>query len=192
MGRDIWTTREGWSVGYLAGDREKVYSQLDEQLGRGQWRIAWRLANGDVLDYSQIFYEDFVDGYRAHFQQHPEEADFLTANFSYAYDKDLISREEAFDPYAYYNRPGHYNQIHHAALNIALRMLGASFRGQRPIQVRGGEEGDKWNPGRIMATRPEQIPPDVELNGRWDWQEGSVEHLYQAAKVIQVRRLITG
>lgn len=198
MSSEVWVVKEGLSPGYFNKDREEVYSQFDEQFGAGCWRVAWRLADGEIQDYNRQFLLNFVTGYALHFTQHPEEARFLTEGFSYAYDDTLIPKVSAFDPEAYYNRPGFRNQIHHAALNIALEsVLVMPFKGDVPIQVRGGRPGTnqaiwplgwRWHPGRIMTPRPDLIP-DVQVAKRWHWKEGSIEHMYQAAKVIQVKEI---
>ena len=185
-----WTIVERPS--YLGKQRGAKEAEWNEKYGEGNWRYAWELANGEVLDYERVFWEIYVAGYVRYFLAHPEETIFLSENFSYAYDKEEINREEAFDPHALYNKPGHPNQFHNVALNIALEcFLGLPFKGERPIQVREGKpgtetdhqpEGYLWSPGRIPAVRPELIPRDIE---GW-WRRGSIEDLYQSAKVVQV------
>lgn len=163
------------------------------EYGEGNWRLTWELVGGEILDYEGIIWKIYVPGYVRHFLLNPKEAEFLTRNFSYAYDKEMITREEAFDIYALYNKTGRPNQFHNVALNIALEWyLGLPFMGDRPIQAREGKpgtspenqpEGYLWSPGRIMTVRPELIP-DYPLKG-W-WNSGSIEDLYQKAKVLQV------
>lgn len=41
-------------------------------------------------------------------------------------------------------------------------------------------------PGRIPAAYPEMIP-NIVLENSW-WQPGSIEELYQKAKVLQIRK----
>ena len=89
----------------------------------------------------------------------------------------MVSKEEAFSPYAKYDKPGTVNQFHNVALNIALEeRLGRPFTGSRPIQVREGKpgtdpatwpEGWRWSPGRIAAAHPELIPEEVIFDSAW-------------------------
>lgn len=178
---------------YLGKHREVKELECNLKYGEENWRYAWELSNGAVLDFPAVFWNFYVSGYAAYFQTYPSEAHYLTGYFSYAYDKELVDRTTAFDPFALYNQPGHPNQFHHVALNIALEyFLGLPFKGAAPIQVREGKpgtptedwpEGHIWGPGRIPATRPDLIPHDIE---GW-WRRGSIEDLYQSAKVIQVK-----
>lgn len=179
--------------GYAGKRKDDQIALWNQEYGEGNWRLVWELADGEVLDYEGVFWKVYVPGYVRYFLDHPDEALFLTANFSYAYDKEQIDRDAAFDPYALYDKPGHPNQFHNVALNIALEyFLGLPFKGTRPIQVREGKpgtpnhlqpEGYLWSPGRIATVRPELIPEGIE---GW-WNKGTIEDLYQSAKVLQVR-----
>ncbi len=195
---EIVKPKPGWQVverpGFQGKKKDEQVARWNQQYGEGNWRMAWQLRNGEIYRYEQIFYNFYVAGYVRHFLDHPDEADLLTRQFSFAYDKDLITRQQAFDPYALYNRPHKPNQFHNIALNIALELfLGIPFRGVLPIQVREGKPGTpkeewpagwRWSPGRIMAVRQDLIPQN-DIQG-W-WQPGSIEDVYQAAKVVQVR-----
>lgn len=190
---------ENWVVverpGYLGKQRDAKEAEWNEKYyGHDNWRYAWELANGEVLDYARIFWEIYVAGYVKYFLENPREATHLTNNFAYAYDKEEIDRNTAFDPYALYGQPNHPNQFHHVALNIALEyFLGLPFQGRLPIQVREGKPdtpikdqplGYLWSPGRIPTVRPDLIPRDIE---GW-WRRGSIEDVYQSAKVVQAKR----
>ena len=178
---------------YLDKLRGTKEAEWNEKYGEANWRYAWELRSGEVLDFERVFWEVYVAGYVKYFYDHPEEAIYLTDNFSFAYDKEEITIDQAFDLYALYNQPGHANQFHNVALNIALTsFLGLPFKGSRPIQVREEKpgtpvehqpEGYLWSPGRIAAVRPDLIPKDIE---GW-WRRGSIEDLYQSAKVIQIK-----
>lgn len=189
----LWQTIE--RPGYQGKKKEEHVARWNSTYGEGNWRMAWQLKNGEICTYQDIFYNFYVAGYARHFLDHPEEADFLTAHFSYTYDKDWITREEAFDPFALYDKPGRPNQFHNVALNIAIEsFVGQPFSGSVPLQVREGKPGTdpsewpagwRWSPSRIMAVRQDLIPQN-EIHG-W-WQPGSIEDVYQTAKVLQVRR----
>jgi len=180
--------------GYLGKNKDHQIALWNEEFGLGNWRLVWILRSGQILNFRQIF-EQYVWSYAKYFAGHPKEAEFLITNFSFAYDKELISRAEAFDPYALYNKPGRPNQFHHVALNMALeKVLRLPFAGLKPIQVREGKpgsdqnlwpEGWRWSPGRIPAANAELIPEDNLPS--W-WQKGSIEHLYQSAKASLIAK----
>jgi hypothetical protein len=190
--------KQGWITigrpGYLGKNKDEQIAKWNSEYGEGNWRLAWQLASGVVLNYEQIF-RHYVESYGDYFEHHLDEALYLTSCFSYAYDKDLISKEEAFDPFFLYNKPGRPNQFHNVALNFALEYLhGLEFKGREPIQVCEGKPGTdpntwpagwRWSPGRIPAVHPELIPKDSLSS--W-WQPGSIEDLYQSAKILQIKK----
>jgi hypothetical protein len=144
-----WITAE--RPGYQGKRKDEDIARWNREYGEENWRIAWELSNGETLDYERVFYTMYVPGYVRHFLEHPEEAVYLTETYSYTYDKDIISRQQAFDPHALYNKPGRPNQFHNVALNIALEaFIGQTFRGSRPLQVREGKPGSpesEWPEG---------------------------------------------
>lgn len=180
--------------GYQGKNKDEQLAVWDKEYGKGRWRLAWQLATKEVLNFDEIF-QQYVESYAAYFREHLDEARYLTGNYSYAYDKDQVIKPQAFDPYFLYNKPGRPNQFHHVSLNIALEhRFGNLFRGLQPIQVREGKPGTdpstwpagwRWSPGRIPAAHPELIPEVVQ--SAW-WQLGSIEHLYQAAKILQIKK----
>lgn len=195
------TEREYWEVlehpGYLGSRRGKKIAEWNEQYGEGNWRLShFQTRDRKILGYDDVF-QVYVDGYEKYFQEHRNEADFIVKNYSYGYDQDLIRKEQAFDPYALYDKPGIANQFHHVAFNRAILLVtGQDFQGSTPVQVREGKPGTpddkqpngyKWSPGRIPCVNPELIPK-VQLSGNQWWQNGSVEDFYQKAKVLEVKR----
>lgn len=192
--------QSGWfSVerpGYLGKRKDGKVREWNEKYGDDNWKLIWETALGEEMAYEDVFWKVYVPGYVKYFLEHPEEAEYLTKNFSYAYDKDLISRKDAFDPHALFEKPGFANQFHHVSLNIALEyFLGKKFKGVKPIQIRAGKPGTdlstwplgwKWHPGRIPAVMVDLIP-DTNIEGKWPWEPGSIEDFYQKAKVLQVR-----
>lgn len=187
-----WLTIE--NPGYLGKRKEQLYKDWDRTHGVGNWRLAWQLRDGTTLDFKEIFWKIYVPGYTSYFLNQPQEALWIAANSSYTYDKDLITKKEAFDELALFEKPGIPNQFHHAALNNAIYYyLGIEFAGETPLQVREGKPGTdpdswpagwKWSPGRIPTIWQDQIPP-VDLSG-W-WKSGSIEDFYQKSKVLQIR-----
>jgi hypothetical protein len=181
--------------GYLGGKKDETYTRWNQEYGVGNWRISWQLANGQDVDYEYIFHQIYVTGYEQFFRQNIRDL-FFVMNYAFTYDKDKITRQQAFDPYALVNKPGVANQFHHVALNLAVRdKLGVSFLGTEPLKVREGKPGTplelqplgyKFSPGRIPCTRPELIPTP-QTKDSW-WGDGSIEQLYQEAKALQIKR----
>lgn len=181
--------------GYQGKAKDEQVATWNERYGKENWRMAWELRSGVLFSYDEMFYSIYVPGYVKYFLDHPDEAAELTDHFAYAIDKDMISRYEAFDHRALYDKPGRPNQFHNVALNIALEYyLGLPFQGSQPIQVREGKPGSDpstwpkgwyWSPGRIDAVRQDLIP-QTDIKG-W-WQPGTIEDVYQTAKVLQVRK----
>ncbi len=180
--------------GYQGKSRDGQIARWNAKYGEKAWEIAWELRNGQMCRFEDMFYRFYVPGYVQHFLRHPSEALYLSRSFSYAIDKDPVSYTDAFDPFALYDKPGSPNQFHNVALNIALEYhLGLPFNGLEPIQVREGKPGSdsstwplgwRWSPGRIASVRQDLIPQN-DTQG-W-WQSGSIEDLYQKAKVVRIR-----
>ena len=179
--------------GYLGSKRGLMEASWDNQYGPGMWRIAWETANGSPLTFEEIF-EEYIQGYTAHFTKFPQIVEYLTTHASFAYDIDSnITRKQAFDPNALVGIPGVPNQFHHVAINIAItERLGQTFTGITPIQVRGLKRSiplEEWpitsrlQPGFIQCTHPELIrQPETPI---WWIRPDSVEGLYQYCKVLQ-------
>lgn len=190
--QDIWKTRE--RPGYLGKRKDEMYRYWDQKYGKDNWRIVHEVGTGEVFSYEDISWKVYVPGYVKYFLDHKNEAVFITDNYAYGYDKDLCTRDQAFDIHAFHEKPTIVNQFHHVAFNVALEYyLGLKFKGVKPLQVREGKpgtpdseqpEGFLWSPGRIKTIRPDLIP-NYNLNG-W-WQPDSIEATYQLSKVLQER-----
>lgn len=180
-------------------EREAVQNYWDEWYGEGNWKIGWRLRDGQVWDFSEVFWREYVVAYALYFKKYPH---FLQAvcSHSYTYGKDLIDFSQAYDPYARSDLPGVKNQFHHVAINYAVGLVGEGFRGSEPLQVWEGKAGatiNEWpkgwwlSPGRIPAVRPE-LMPDVYLPERC-WETGSIEDFYQRTETLFIgKRLVFG
>jgi hypothetical protein len=188
-----WVTVE--HPGQFGKNRAEMENKWNDMYGEGNWRIIMETAQGKRLDFDDIMCV-FIEGYTAYFIEHSEEARLVTDNYSYTYDKDEITRAEAFDPWHLYEKPGITNQFHHVAMNMALEgVLGIAFRGDKPLKVRLGKpsvpveewpSGWKWSPTFIPCVHPEEIS-DVTFSDQW-WKNGSIEDFYQKSKALQVRK----
>ncbi len=198
MSKESTIPQETWRVmehpGYLGSSKDKKIEKWNKMYGKDNWRLLWRTTEGKVLDFDEVF-QVYVEGYRSYFENHPDEAETIINKYSYGFDKDVIAKHEAFDPYALYNKPGIVNQFHHVAFNIGVEAAtGKKFQGDLPVKVREGKpgiredeqpEGYLWSPGKIPCTTPELIP-DIEFINPW-WQKGSIEDFYQSTKVLQIK-----
>ncbi len=185
---------DGWDMnahtGQFGSKRDELFATLNEQHGPGNWWFGWKMPSGEVWTFTQVFWGVYVDGYEEYFNAHPDEAEYLASNFSYAYDLTEIPEPVAYDPTALVNVPGLPNQFHHVALNLVINGRPGGWRGGRPIQVRGpGTEGEQWSPGHIPA-RPDYVDyADAfieEVSSGW-WEPGSIESVYQLHRKLFIR-----
>ena len=110
QGKDAWVS--AGHPGYFGKRRGELEEKWNEEYGEGNWRLVWKTTNGEILHYEDIIVA-YTQGYVNYFREHSDEADFVTSNYSYAYDKDMQPIDEAFDKYALYNKPGTANKFHH-------------------------------------------------------------------------------
>lgn len=194
---EILKPNQGWKTmerpGYLGKRKEAEFARWNQVYGVDKWRLVNETSQGEILSYNDIIWKIYIPGYTSYFFNHHKEAIHITENYCYAYDKDMITKEQAFNLYALYNKSGIANQFHHVAFNIALEWyLGLPFKGIKPLQVREGKpgtpisqqpKGHLWSPGRIPSLRPDLIPqPAIE---GW-WAKGSIEDFYQSTKALQI------
>lgn len=150
--------------------------QWDLFYGEGNWRLIWQLPNKEVLGFDQLF-EVYVGSYVKFFEENPVDALFLTNHFSYVYSHDSVSKVDAFDPHASYDRRGKADQFHHVAINLALvNVLGLEFKGPEPI---GGNDARFWSPN--------QIPPHSELFPTHPLYP-TLNDLYKHARKLQIKK----
>ncbi len=182
--QEIWEDLE--KPGYLGGSKDKYIEDLNTRFGKDNWRFAWELKDGKTLEYIDMF-ALFIKSYALYFKNNPVIAKDVVKNFAYICDKDFILKEEAFNPYYLYLKPGYDNQFHHVAINLSLVLLGYSFKGNHAGQAREGKILDYLSPGRIECCYPELIPDFVANNYSENVARNSIENLYQATKVVQIR-----
>ena len=190
---ESWLTVE--HPGYLGKKKDETYRLWNEKYGDNKWRLVNETANGEIFSYEDIIWKVYVPGYVNYFLRNPNEAIHITSNFAYGYDKDVCSREQAFNIYALYNKDGVANQFHHVAFNVSLEYyLGLKFKGSGSVQIREGKpgtpdseqpEGFRWSPGRISAVRSDLIP--ITNLKSW-WNPGTIEDFYQSTKALQIRK----
>lgn len=188
---DTWETI-GYP-GYLGKKKDEWVANNNKTYGEGNWRLTWELKNGKVLNFGQVF-AIYIQGYKEYFENHQDEAEYITDNYAYGYDKDDITKDQAYDLIYLFEKPGKPNQFHHVAFNLALTSLGYTFKGEKPLQVREGKpgtpeseqpEGWRWSPGYIPCPLAVwEQSTDIPCKG-W-WQQKSIEHFYQK-KSLQIK-----
>jgi len=185
---------DGWDysphTGQFGSERDALFAGLNEQYGAGNWWFGWRMPDGKIWNFLEMFWKVYIEGYDRYFNEHPDEAEYLAEHYSYAYDLTEIPRQLAYDPTALVNMPGLPNQFHHVALNYVISARPGGWRGNKPIAVRGpGTEGERWNPGHIPAP-PEYVDftdESVERMSKAWWEHGSIEGVYQLRKTLVTR-----
>ncbi|MGI5841589.1 MAG: hypothetical protein ACOX6N_05230 [Patescibacteria group bacterium] len=60
---------------------------MDRTYGQGNWRVIWKYSNGRIVSFDEIFEEVYV-----------EVVEWVINQASYVYDRDLVTRVEAFQP----------------------------------------------------------------------------------------------
>lgn len=164
--------------GYLGDKKELMYKAWDKKYKK--WKLRWIFEN-QIVSFDEIFWKVYVAGYTNYFFSNHDEAKNLATKYSYTYDKDLITKEKAFDYKYLLNKKKSNNQFHHCALNFAIKYnLNLEFNGTKPLQVRGKDSGGyKWNPGFIKSTVKFT---QKQIKG-W-WEPNSIEAYYQSHKVL--------
>ena len=188
-----WITVE--RPGYLGKKKDQMYNLWNNKYGEENWRLVNEANNGQIFTYEDIIWKVYTPGYLNYFLENIDEAVWVTDNFGFGYDKDMITKEQGFDLYYLYNKPNVANQFHHVSFNLALEYyLGLTFKGETPLQVREGKPGTPvseqpkgylWSPGRILSVRKDLIPK-TNFDTVW-WEDGSIEHFYQATKSLQIK-----
>ncbi len=170
-GNSPWITEEVdiWAPEVQRGQWDMLY-------GKDNWQLAWQLSNKETLTFDKLI-SLYVDTYSKFFEENIVDAIFLTNHYSYIYAYDYISKEQAFDPQALYDKPGKADQFYHAAINLSLvNILGLDFKGSHPA---GRDETKFWFPSQIPIERPDIIHPVVYR---------TLEDFYKNSKILQIKK----
>lgn len=75
MGKERESTPDNWTTierpGYSGKKKDEQIQRWNSEYSEGNWRLVWQLANGEIMDYENIFWKVYVPGYVKHFLEHP-------------------------------------------------------------------------------------------------------------------------
>lgn len=172
--------------GYFGAFRDQRFAEYDKQFGKGNWRIAWVVADL-TLDFlgACALYED---AYMRFLELNSIFVGRLVRAASDVYDDSLSNISSGLD---YTKQETQHTHIQDIALRRCLVRMGKGFLGKEPIQIRD-EVGTHplsmtLSPGRIPFHIPLWIK-QPEVAG-W-WNPGSIESFYQSNKVLQVNKKV--
>lgn len=170
--------------GYFGRHREERYKEYDAQFGgRTNWRIAWRLSTGLILDFLGMC-KLYEDSYYFLLRDNPEIAKELITTARDVYDD---AESNVWSGLNYQLQETNRTHVQDIAIRNAILRLGLEFKGERLLRIRD-KDGDHplsltLSPGHVLFHAPHLlIQPEIEP--RW-WEKGSVESFYQSNKVVQ-------
>ena len=169
--------------GFLGARKAERFARWDDWWGRGRWTLAHLYR--DRFCVGETAFALYEQSYRVHFERHPEVLEALVANASEVYDTSPSNIASGFDWSAQDDGPTHLQDI---AVRRAVRALGRSFRGSRPLEIRGRDsEGYHLNPGQIPFFDPDAILRPATCRADWI-RPDSLEDFWQQNKVLLVER----
>lgn len=169
---------------YLGKHRNEIFKEWDEEYGKGNWRLVWKV--GEILvDFLGVcaLYED---AYFEFLRSRSKILKQLILEASNVYDDEPSNVESGFD---YTKQETRLTHIQDIAIRRSLIRLGLWFRGKELIRVRQ-EKGTHplsitLSPGRVPFHRKDLIlQPEIE---GW-WYGETVESFYQSNRLFQVRQ----
>jgi hypothetical protein len=190
-------------LSYLGKKRDEKIKQFDGEFGEGKWVIGWvvgenliwdesaKLLNGTyaLLDYARAC-KLYEDAYFKHFEQHPDELEWLVKNASEVYDNSPTNINSYLDYLKQEESTTHIQDI--TIRNIVAR-FGRQFKGNELVQIRTDGVGEKWNPANLYFHRQDWFVEPRNAGNAW-WcrdrykaKEKSVECFWQSNKFLLVR-----
>lgn len=180
-------TLEEWvnvkQPGPFGKDRDRKYEMYSKEYGEGNWRLRWKWGN-NYISFEQAckIYEMayFIDSFN---REEPWE--LLMSMGRDVYDTNPNNVESGLD---YTIQKNSATNIQDIAIRNVIYNRGLKFEGDQLIQVRkhGDFWGNNFSPGKVKFHRPDVLDKPY-MKGWWD--ELSVEHWYQQAKWLQVRKI---
>src|ERR1700722_7735834 len=169
--------------GYFGKRRREREADYDAQHGPGRWQECWQVGAW-ILSFEEAV-TLYDDAYFEHLDGQGHGRPNLLAwvcSFRKCYDSDPcnITSGVTHDPHA---TPRHLQDV---SVRRALVRLGRWFTGMELLHIRGPESnGHCLMPGNVPFHRPEWILPAGVGGPTREWmREGSVEHFWQANKII--------
>jgi len=170
--------------GYTGKNKARKVAEYNSKYGEGNWKYMWEY--GELyLDYIEEC-RVYEDGYYFYFLHHPWELNNLAKTASDVYDNAKSNVESGTD-YSIQEAEG--THIQDISIRRVMKRRGKAFKGGHLVQIRGdSSEGKHLSPGVIPFHRPERIP-EVTLEGKHWWLEGTIEDQYQKSKNLMVRKV---
>lgn len=186
--------------GYFGSKRDCILEKYNQTYGKDKWKISWVVGKnmmwvggetpiqGEyvVFDFARVC-KLYEDAYHKHFEQHPNELEFIIQNHSEVFDNAESNIKSGMH---YENQEsGIGTHIQDIAVRNVVARFGKQFEGKEPLQIRSCHPiGKKWSPMMISFHKPEFIMRPKVI-GWWDrGVENSVECFYQSNKVLLVRK----
>ncbi len=179
----------GWEtigrIGYLGSKRDDKRKEYDQEYGKGNWRVVWKI--NDVYVGESGAYALYEDAYFEFLKKNPDVLKQIISSALDVYDNSPSNVNCGLDYAIQETNRTHLQDI---AIRRSLIRLGTWFQGDKLIQIRDKDGVHPLSmilsPGRVPFHRPELIEKP-ELNG-W-WEKSSVESFYQSNRLLQKRKL---
>ncbi len=172
---------------YFGASRDTMFADYDRLLGKGNWRLAWRIGDFDV-DFlgACALYED---AYFAFFSRRPFVLKRLIRDASDVYDDAVTNVDSGFD---YARQETNRTHVQDIAIRRCVLRRGKRFKGNALIQIRDsiGKHplSMELSPGQVPFHLPNIMEPSADGRRGAHWyKEGSVEDFYQRNRYLQVK-----
>ena len=165
--------------GYFGDKREDIFKKYDAHYGKDNWKIGW-IWNGEVIPFDLVcgLYEI------SYYEDSKNKEDLWKQLMSGASDVYDDNESNVNSKYNYLLQETNATHIQDIAIRRVARLRGFTFCGEKLMQVRGtsNDIGKYFTPNRVPFYMPEAIIDPIK---GW-WNNGSVEEMYQSAKVVVV------
>jgi hypothetical protein len=174
--------------GFLGKQRLEFTERMNELFGAGKWSMQ-HVIKGRLFE-PEVAWKHYEDAYVHFFKHNPDKLKWLTENYSDVID-NAPSNVDSGSDYHIQEVPERGHHIHDIAIRRAVARCEATFKGEKPLIVRGKyvdkklAEGYFLSPGEVPFHRPELIPQHPFVGRKPWWQPNSIEEFYQ-----QTRRLV--
>ena len=171
-----WTTIS--RIGYAGNLKDKINAFVP--FG-DDWRKAHRY--GKVSISREEALEHYEEAYYQYLKADRNILVWLTETASDVYDNSQSNVLANKDYSLQETKATHLQDI---AIRNAVSRLGASFKGKRPMKVRGKDSpGYRLNPGNVPFHLTDMILKPARKG--W-WKPGSIEDFWQSNKVLEVKK----
>ena len=173
--------------GPFGSKRDDKFKELDEQYGKGNWKIAYKVGN-EFLDFVEAC-KIYEDAYYKFLVDNPGIAKMLIEEASNVFDDEETNVDSGFDYSLQETKRTHIQDI---AIRNALKRMRVWFEGNALIRIRHVAGNHPLSlllsPGAVPFHRPELIEPSIESDKKPWYMENSVEDWYQRAKYIMIKQ----